>query len=185
MDRELRILLLLLSLGFIIDCFSIWRILSSFSLHLLAHFYSLIEFIVVIYIFILWQDSKKTKKIFQFTGVFFFMIWIYSKLTFVPFTGLFSFTATISRIILSLGAGYTLFIVIANRIQRLFVTQRFWILLSFVVSFAGTLMPVAVQGFLFTHSKQSLFAAWYVMWASTIIANLLFTVGFLCPQKQI
>jgi hypothetical protein len=180
----MKILLLLLSIGFTIDCLSVWRFFNSFLLHLLAHFYSVVEFIAVICILMFWQDSKKMKITFKFAGILFLIIWIYSKLTFEPFSGLFSVTATISRIILSLAAGYTLFIVFANRTQSLFLTQRFWILLSFIISFAGTLMPVAVQEFLFTHSKQSLFVAWYVMWGLTIIANILFTIGFLCPQKQ-
>jgi hypothetical protein len=185
MEHEMRLLLLLLIVGFAIDVFTAWKNFNDFSLLLLAHIYSFVEFVVVMFIIVLWQDSKKMKRIFQAVGILFFMIWIYSKLTFEPFSGLYSFTASVSRIMLSLGAGYTLFIVFENRTQSLFSTQRFWILISFIVSFAGTLMPVAVQEILFAHSKQSLFIAWYVTWASTIIANILFTIGFLCPQKPI
>jgi hypothetical protein len=182
--RELKALFVLFIVGFTIDCFSVWKLLDSLSLHVLAHLYVLLEFMVVLSIIVVWQQNQKNKRVFKILFPLFIVFWLCAKFTFEPLNGLYSLTASIAGSILILCSGYTLFIVFINTERELLKNPRFWILLSFVVSFTGTLMPIAVQEILFTQSRQSLFIAWYVTWASTIIANILFTVGFLCPQKQ-
>lgn len=183
-ERALKLLLITLVVGFVTDCCTIWKQLDSYSLHLIAHFYVLIEFIAVMLIIYLWQESLHMKKIIKIASIIYITFWIFAKFTFESFDRMYSLTSSVSVVILILSAGYTLFIVLENKVQRLSHNNRFWIILSFILVFSGTLMPGAVQEILFTQSRQSLFIAWYVTWASTIIANILFTVGFLCPQKQ-
>jgi hypothetical protein len=132
-----------------------------------------------------WQESKKVRKLFQGIIGLYIIGWCYSKVTFEPLNGLDAITASISRVILALGAGYTLFVVIGNNLQSLLNHQHFWVLLSFVLYFTGTLMSVALQGILFSHSSATLHLAWSINWVLAILANILFTIGFLCPQTRL
>ena len=116
-------------------------------------------------------------------SLLYILFWIYAKLTFEPLNGSYSITSSISRVILALSAGYTLFIVIGNRVQALSSNNRFWVLLSFVLFYLGTLIPVALIGIIFHHGETA-FSIGSINWALSIVTNILFTIGILCPQIQ-
>lgn len=180
----MRILLLLLIVGFATDFFSIWPYLGSRLVPWLSQAYILFEYALVMFIIYSWQESQRMKVLFKTILGLYIIFWICAKFTFEPFNELDSVTAIISRVILTLSAGYTLFVVIGNRLQPLLRQQRFWVLLSFVLFYAGTLLPFAVQGILYSHSSEDLHLAWSINWVLAILSNILFTIGFLCPQIQ-
>jgi len=124
------------------------------------------------------------KNIFRAIYVLFILFWFCAKFTFEPFNGLYYATATVSQVVLALAAGYTLFVVIGNRVQSLFNRQQFWVLLSIVVYYTGTLAIIALQGILIHYSREDVFLAASINWSLKIIFNILITVGFLCPQTQ-
>jgi hypothetical protein len=136
------------------------------------------------YVVIVWQESLHIKRLFQIVIILYGTFWIYARFAFASFSRLYSIAGSVSKIIFVLSAGYTLFIVIATNLESLKKDKRFWILLSFILNSGGTLMPFALQELLFIQSKQALYIAWSITWVIGIISNILFTVGFLCPQKQ-
>jgi len=183
-NREMKILILFLIIALGIDVISAMFI-KDYSVMLdLMHFYIFIEFLFVMYITSFWQESHKMKRMFQTLLLLYVLFWIVAKITFEPLNGLYSLTASVSQVLLALSAGYTLFIVIGNRVQPLFNHQRFWVLLSFVIYYTGTLMLVALQGILVHYSAKDIFLAVSINWSLKIIFNILITVGFLCPQIQ-
>ena len=118
----------------------------------LVHLYYLIEYIFIMSIIAIWQESHKMKRLFQALMLIYILFWIIAKVTFEPLNGLYSVTASTSQVLLTLGAGYTLFIVIGNRMQPLISDYRFWVLLSFVIYYAGTLLIYCI-----TRNSHSLF----------------------------
>jgi hypothetical protein len=183
-DRTMKILILYLIFALSIDIVTMWLIKSN-RVHLgLYHIYILVEYMFIVSIIFSWQESPRMKRLFQTMLLFYVLFWFCAKFTFEPFNGLYSLTASISQVILALSAGYTLFIVIGNREQPLFSHSRFWVLLSFVIYYTGTLMLIALQGILVHYSIPDLFIAGSINWSLKILFNILFTVGFLCPQTQ-
>jgi hypothetical protein len=61
---------------------------------------------------------------------------------------------------------------------------RFWVLLSFVIYYAGTLLIIALRGILLHYSIGILFLVASMDWSLKILFNILFTIGFLCPQTR-
>jgi hypothetical protein len=183
-DRAMKILIVYLIIAFSIDIVTMWLIKGYWVNLGLMHIYFIIEFLFVMYVISSWQDSPKIKRLFQVLLLLYVLFWLCAKFTFEPLNGLYSFTASASQVLLTLGAGYTLFVVIGNRVQPLMNHQRFWILLSFVIYYAGTLMIIALRGILVHYSKEVLFIASSLDWSLKILFNILFTVGFLCPQTQ-
>ncbi len=183
-SRELKILVLYLTIGLTIDIVTMWFIANPRINLGLMHFYYLVEYIFIISIIVSWQESPKIKSLFQILLLCYVLFWFCAKFTFEPFNGLYSLTASVSYVLLALSAGYTLFIVIGNRVQSLFSRQQFWVLLSVVVYYTGTLALVALQGILVHYSTEDLFLAGSINWSLKILFNILFTVGFLCPQTQ-
>jgi hypothetical protein len=184
MDRGRKILFYYLTVAFGADIFLMWFV-RGHQLHVgLMHAYYLVEYLFIMSVITVWQESDRMKRLFQILLLLYTLFWIIAKGTFEPFNGLYSLTASISQVILVLSAGYTLFIVIGNRAQPLFHYQRFWVLLSFVIYYTGTLMLVALQGILVNFSREELFLAASINWSLKILFNILFTIGFLCPQTQ-
>ena len=184
LSRELKILVLYLTIGLTIDIVSMWFIADYWINLGLVHFYFLVEYIFVMSIIFSWQESLRMKRLFQALLLLYVLFWFCAKVTFEPFNGLYSLTASVSQVLLALSAGYTLFIVIGNRVQPLISHQRFWVLLSFVLYYAITLTFIALQGILVHYSTEDIFLAASIYWSPKILFNILLTIGFLCPQTQ-
>jgi hypothetical protein len=74
--------------------------------------------------------------------------------------------------------------VIGNRTQPILNDNRFWVLLSFVIYYAGTLLLIASRGILLHYPIEAFFIVASIDWSLKILFNILFTIGFLCPQTQ-
>jgi hypothetical protein len=183
-NRELILLLLYLIIGFAVDIISMWFIKNYWINLGLWHIYVLFEYIFIMCIIYHWQETKKTKKLFMTVIYLYILFWVFAKFTFEPFSGVYSITASVCQVILTLSAGYTLFAVIGNRVQPLLSNSRFWVMLSFVFYYTGTLMPTALVGMLFKQPGEAPIPFWSINWILTIFCNILFTIGFLCPQTQ-
>jgi hypothetical protein len=131
-----------------------------------------------------WQETQNARWFFRIIAVFYLLFWSYAKLTFEPFNESYYLTGSVSNVMLALSAGYTFFIVIGNRVQPLLSNYRFWILLSFVLYYICTLLPIALQSVLLSHSAKMLSLAWSITWIASVISSLIFAKGFLCPQTQ-
>ena len=183
-NHEIKMLVLYLTIGLAVDILSTWFIRDARLDLGLWHTYIIIEYIFVMFIFISMQEVHKVKRLFQIVFVLYILFWFCAKFTFEPFNGSYSITSSISRVILALSAGYTLFIVIGNRVQPLLSDHRFWVLLSFVFFYLGTIMPVALISIFFNQPGEASFSIASINWALSIVANILFTIGVLCPQTQ-
>jgi hypothetical protein len=184
LHHGMNILLYYLLFSFSADIYFLWFSRGyQFTLGL-YHVYFLIEFIFIISIITVWQESRRMKRIFQIFMFLYILFWIVAKVTFEPLNGLYSVVACTSQVLLTLGAGYTLFVVVENRVQSLMNYHRFWILLSFVIYYAGTLLVIALRGILIQYSIETLFLVISIDWSLKICFNILFAKGFLCPQTQ-
>jgi hypothetical protein len=180
----ITILFYFLVTTFVADNILIW-FFQGHPYHLgLIHVYFLIEYIFTVSIILVWQESRRMRMVFQALLLLYIFFWITAKFTFEPLNQSFSLTASISQVILSLGAGYTLFVVIGNRTQALIHYNRFWVLLSFIIYFAGTLLIIALREILIHYSIETFFFINSIDWILKIFINILFAIAFLCPQTQ-
>ena len=183
-NRGMKILLYYLIFAISIDIFLAWIVKGRQLQMGFVHGYYLVEYVFIISIIMVWQESHRMKRFFQALMLLYILFWIIAKFTFEPLSGLYSITATTSQVLLTLSAGYTLFIVIGNRVQPLTKDYRFWVLLSCVVYYTGTLLTIALRGILIQYSLDKFFLFTSLDWSLKIIFNMLFTIGFLCPQTQ-
>jgi hypothetical protein len=180
----MKILIVYLIFALSFDIVTIWLIKGYWVNVGLMHIYFLVEYMFIMSIIFFWQESPKMKRLFQTLLLFYVLFWFCAKFTFEPFNGLYSLTTSISQVILALSAGYMLFIVIGNRVQPLFSHQQFWVLLSFVLYYAGTLTFYALQGILVHYSREDVLLAASINWSLRILFNILLIIGFLCPRTQ-
>jgi hypothetical protein len=183
-SRGMKILFFYIFFAFIVDIYLAWFV-RGHQLHLgIVHAYYIIECIFILTIITVWQETVRMKRLFQTLILLYILFWIIAKLTFEPLSGLYSITASASQVLLTLCAGYTLFVVVGNREQSLMNQYRFWVLLSIVIYYAGTLLTIALRGILIHYSTEKFLLFTSLDWSLKIIFNILFTVGFLCPQTR-
>jgi hypothetical protein len=183
-NREERILLSFLTINFILAVISMWFIKNYWIDLGIWHIFILFEFLFLTSIICLWQETKNMKKLFMGIIGFYILFWFCAKFTFEPIGGIYSITVSVSQVIIVLGAGYTLFAVIGNRVQPLLSNPRFWVLLGFVFYYMGSLMPMALVGVLYSEPGEAPISLWYINWILSIFSNILFTIGFMCPQTR-
>jgi hypothetical protein len=183
-DKRYRLVTLLLVCGFLGDLFSRWPNQNAGLNPLPTHLFIIIEFVLVLTFVVSWQESKKARIFFIFILASYIVFWLAAKFTFEPFSEPYSYTGTISYSILALASGYTFFLTLSSHSRRLFEQGIFWILFSFIVTYIGSLLPVAIQAILVHYSKQDFELVWSIIWILNLASNILFTIGFLCPQKQ-
>jgi hypothetical protein len=180
----MKILFYYLIFAISIDIFLAWIVKGRQLQMGFVHGYYLVEYAFIISIIMVWQESHRMKRFFQALMLLYILFWIIAKFTFEPLSGLYSITATTSQVLLTLSAGYTLFIVIGNRVQPLTKDYHFWVLLSCVVYYTGTLLTIALRGILIQYSLDKFFLFTSLDWSLKILFNILFAIGFLCPQTQ-
>ena len=180
----MKILMLFLVFALGADIFLMWFVKGHLFIIPLIHVYFIIENLIITSILYVWQETKLMKGIFQLLAFIYILFWIIAKVTIEPLSGLYTITATTSQVLLTLGAGYTLFIVMGNREQSLMNNYRFWVLLSFVIYYAGSLLPIAMRGILIQSSLEKLFLVASLDWSLKILFNVLFAIGFLVSQTR-
>jgi hypothetical protein len=183
-DRGMKILFLYLLFAFTANIYLMW-FARGYQLQVgLIHVYYLIEYLFMMSIISVWQESPRMKRFLQALILLYVLFWVIAKVTFEPLNGLYIFTATTSQVLLTLSAENTLIIVIGSRIQPIINLDRFWVLLSFVIYYTGTLLTIASRGILIHFPTKTLFIFISIDWSLKILFNILFTVGFLCPRTR-
>ncbi len=184
LGRELKILFYFLIIGLVTDLISYWEYFGPQSAQWLVHVYIIIEFILLMSIISLWQESKIMNRVFLVLTGLYSVFWIVAKCTFEPINGLYYLSGTISGVLLTLCAGYTLFVVIEQKAQPLLRYDRFWVLLSLVINYTGSLLPIVFAGIVFAYSREHLFRLWSITWIATILSHAMFMIGFLCQKTR-
>jgi len=112
LHRGMIILFIFLIASLVADIYFLW-IARGYELILgLHHVYYLIEYIFIMSIIAVWQETPRMKRLFQLLILLYVLFWIIAKVTFEPLTGLYSVIASTSQILLVIGAEFTLFVVI-------------------------------------------------------------------------
>jgi hypothetical protein len=184
LQKGMKILFAYLIFAISADIYLMW-FTRGYKLSMgLMHIYFLVEYIFIMSVIIVWQESKRIKKSFQLLMFLFVAFWVIAKVTFEPLNGLYTFTASTSQVLLTFGAQVTFFVVAKDQTLPIIKDYRFWVLLSFIIYYAGTLLNIASRGILIHYSVEILFLFNSIDWTLKIIFNILFAIGFLCPQTR-
>ena len=183
-DRGMKILFLYLVFNFAANIYLMWFARGRQFTIGLIHIYYLVEYLLIMIIMYNWLESRNEKRLFQVLILLYVLFWTIAKVTFEPLNGLYSYIGTTSQIILISCAEYTLFLVVRTQMQPIINLDRFWVLLSFVIYYAGTLFTIASRGILIHFPIKIFIIFASIDWSLKIIFNILLTVGFLCPRTR-
>jgi hypothetical protein len=183
-DRGMKILFFYLVCAFTADIYLMYFSKERQIQLGLIHVYYLAEYLFIMTIIYIWQESLWMKRVIQVLILLYVLFWVIAKITFEPMSGLYVYTATTSQIVLTLSAESTLIAVIGSRIQPIINLDRFWVLLSFVIYYAGTLLVIASREILIHYPSHTFLVFASIDWSLKIVFNILFAIGYLCTQTQ-
>lgn len=137
----------------------------------IMHFYTLFEFVVIVYILSQWQNRIRPKILLLITYIPFFIIWLIVKTFIENSTNFDNISSSLSSAIITVISAYTLLGLVKDW-GKPTENAVFLIVSGFLIYFSGNLV-------LFALSSTVLSSSWVIHNGLGIVADLLFAGGFL------
>jgi hypothetical protein len=171
---DTRLILALLTLVLMIDCYGLFFASRQMGANWIHHFYSPLEYAVFAAVISTWQAEKMARKFILLSIVFFSLLSIWDIFVSADLKHTNDFTASVACAFFVGMTSYTLIGIDRQQAGRLFSDYRFWIMVGLLIYSAGNLAYFA-----FFRNFIS-----YYLWAGhnllNILANICYAIGFLC-----
>lgn len=181
LGKDLRLLIVLLALGFSLDVASIPFAIHRVSNIWLINIYFLVDYTLLTFVLSYWQDQPLVRRALRMSVAPVALVWLASQIALGSLSHFNFLTRTLECILLSVAAIYTLWqIGLSQTDLPLSRDYRFWISLSVLIYFSGTIFLYAF-GFLINTKLMG--AAWVIHSGLNVTANLGYTGGLLCFRR--
>jgi hypothetical protein len=150
-----------------------------------VHVDTLLAFIVVVLLFILWEKDRAITKLLQWIIVLYALFWLILQLTIEPWSVLPQYISTVSSVVftaIALKAIYTL--LHRGEDLRLFKDARFWWSCGILLNYAGNFVVFLFENQILVMSSLDAGAFWSLHWYLSAIFNVFLTVSLLCLKTK-
>lgn len=175
--EDMRIFAIFFGIAVVSDLFLMYTAAQHMNNLWALHVWSLVEYCFLAYVFSYWQKNNTFRRLLRWSIPVFIIMWLVAKLISMEvMTQFHNYTRSIGSMILIVVSVTTLYRL--SESEGIFRLYQFWISLGVLIYFAGNIIwfsvnnIVLVGSLLFMHSIVN------------IIANLLYTGGFLCLLFQ-
>ncbi|MDH7515475.1 MAG: hypothetical protein QHI48_06360 [Bacteroidota bacterium] len=178
-------------LALVITAFTVELLLAVFS-HLdwnstwLLNIYTLLEFGLLMVIFMVWETRPAWRKIMLFSVLIFIAIWVLGKVFFREEAGLRVFdsvTATMESVMLIMVGMFALIRLTTEDILGVFQSPRFWFVFAILVYFTGNLIIFALGQYVLRQEFGEHVLVWGIHSVLGITSNLLYAWAFICTYR--
>ena len=143
-----------------------------------------IQFVLLMLVFYFWNKESIMRGVILALIPVFILVWTTGSAWFSTLATIQSYMDPISGLILILISSYTLL-----RIERLegrsvLEVSAFWVSSATIIYFGGTVVLSSLSGALLKTSLETMRLAWSMQSIATILANLMFSGGFLCLRQK-
>ncbi|MEM6767609.1 MAG: hypothetical protein AAF655_21910 [Bacteroidota bacterium] len=191
LDKERWWLMGLLFFALIIQSYSYGLFLQKSNNLFLLHFYIPVEFIILLLIYSIWFDSKRTKTSFLIFGGLFLSLSVINSLFFQPLEGFNSYAATSAYIIfILLSIAYFIKLLRDLNVETEAVgislekNPRFWINTGILIYFSSSLLIYAVSNTLLKENPEMTQVFWGVHSLFNILHYILYAIGLWLPAHR-
>lgn len=140
------------------------------------HFYTLLEFIVIVYVLSQWQNKIKPKTLLLLTYIPFFIIWLIAKIFIENTTNFDNISSSLSSAIITVISAYTLLGLVKDW-SKPTENAVFLIVSGFLIYFSGNLV-------LFALSSTVITSSWVIHNGLAIVTDLFYAGGFLALRHH-
>ena len=181
LDKPLRLLVLFYVFILGVNATNIYSIQNKVSNLWALNIFLLAEYAFLAYIFSLWLDGGKVKKLLHISIPLMITAWIAAKLAGVSLFGTLHQFKVAESILLILLSTYTLHRITSQSETPNYRLPEFWISVGVLLYFSGNiLLFIAMKLFL----DMKIFAkAWLIHLGLNIIANIFYSGGFVSQRR--
>jgi len=177
LNRDLKIFFVLFVVAVSVDLSTLYiRIFTNEINVWLFHIYTLIEFTILITLFIRWQSNRLVKKVMTANLPFFVIVWILCKIHLESWTQLDNFTVSIESVLLIGASTITLYQLNSENNVISFTDYRFLISTGVLIYFGCNL---------FIFGVGNLIDVWPIHSAINILCNILYFAVFICRHPKL
>lgn len=166
----------------LIEVTNYYLIANSIPRLWLFHFFTLLEYALLIFAFSYWHNFR-VKKILRWSILVFAIIWFMAKLSLEKFSEWDSYTVSLESVILISVSAYTLFNM-GKRSDSLFREPQFWISGAVLIYFAGNLWNFALGNIILSWYNQNINVTWPIHSILNITCNISYAGAFLCLRQH-
>ncbi len=130
----------------------------------------------------IWQTSRRARLVTGTLLGMFFVYWLWTTGYTSSLTQFENYSKSISKLLLAGLSCYMLYVLANEENVDLFLLDRFWIVSGTVVYATGTLFLAAFGSTILGFNNETFLKVWAVNWMLFIIANIVYTGGFLCSR---
>jgi hypothetical protein len=175
---ELKILMILFVVAAVEEVLMMHFALRRVNVNWVNHFYTPLEYAIFTYVFALWQDQQRVKRVFLWSIPVFaiFCLWDILDRQNLQYTN--NFTAAVACALYLIATSYTLVRIERERIELFYKDYRFWILGGLLVYAAGSL-----PYFVFFRQFHSYYL-WGFHGGLNVLTNIFYAVGVVCQIRS-
>jgi hypothetical protein len=150
----------------------------------LINIYLVIEFSVFSYFTALFSKAAWLINLNYALVALFLLLWIFSTVFFYGLLRLNNLCFTLASLILFIMSAFTLFRISTETDANLFVDPIFWIVSSIFIYFSANLFIFCLSDLILDEKSLIMHKAWIIHSFWNIVANILFSIGFLCRYRK-
>lgn len=169
--KEFKLFLYFLMIAFIFSISVMLFWFRGINNLFIMHFYTVFEFIFIVYVLSQWQNKIKPKMLLLITYIPFFIIWLIAKIFIENTTNFDHISSSLSSAIITVISAYTLLGLVKDWGKPI-ENAVFLIVSGFLIYFSGNLV-------LFALSSTVIPASWVIHNGLAIVADLFYAGGFL------
>lgn len=150
----------------------------------LLNIFSLIEGIILLQVIRKLTNSPKAKIVLLLFMIVYILFWAYTTIFIISIDKFNTIENVLKGIFLILGSGFLLLQTSQNGELNLTQNWTFWFLAGILIYFSLTLVVYYSSSFVFNDNKSVMKLIWNINLIAVIIANSLFSYGFLCYFRK-
>jgi hypothetical protein len=184
LSKEMKILAIFFSVIVIFEAIFFYYRNRNINNLWLIYPYAIIEYGLLTVVFSHWLSNVKTKRIALWSIPLYgiisivFLIWLEREDQFN------NYSKSLECILLISISAYTLLDVSKHTTQSLLKETRFWVSTAVLIYYTSSLMLNALSNMLMSFPLETVRIVWTVNTCILIVANLLYSKGFLCQARN-
>ncbi len=184
LEAEMKILALYSVLSSIIAAVQFVLALNAINNLWTVQFFCPIQYSLLVLVFRSWNRQPFVGRVMLYSIPVFIAGWALSSFMFGNLTATLAYADPASAVILTLVSSYTL--VRIDRMEGVSVLEMpaFWVSSAVIIYFGGTVVLSTLHTSLLKASVETMRLAWSTQAILNILANLLYSGGFLCLRRK-
>ncbi len=186
LSGEMKVLLVYFGLGLFVEVISSYLGLNNIHNLWLFHFFTIIEYGLLMWVFSAWLKSQTLKRILRISIPLLSLVGIIAMFFLEGIHQFNAYSRSVASLILVAASAFILFELSMESFNSVLRQPRFWIASAALLYFAGSLVLFALSNVLLVLLKwdiervRTVFAVYTII---NMITNLIYAGGFLCQVQ--